>query len=181
MKHVHGLFSLFAAACLMAAGPVQAADPSPVVLTDAEVLGVLTIANGAEVSSGEVAVTKGQKQEVKDFGTKMVADHTANNLRIEAVELKSGITRAESDASRQLKTDTDKMIDDLKSAKDVDFDINYIDNQVMMHQQLLDQLDNEFLPNAQNSDIKDYLTETRTMIESHLTDALKIQQDLAQP
>ena len=110
MKHVHGLFSLFAAACLMAAGPVQAADPSPVVLTDAEVLGVLTIANGAEVSSGEVAVTKGQKQEVKDFGTKMVADHTANNLRIEAVELKSGITRAESDASRQLKTDTDKMI-----------------------------------------------------------------------
>lgn len=180
MKHVNGLFSLFAAACLVA-GSVHAADPAPVVLTDAEMLGVLAIANGAEVSSGEVAVTKGQKQEVKDFGTKMVADHTASNLKIEAVELKSGIKRAESEMSRQLKTDTDKMIDDLKSAKDVDFDRNYIDNQVMIHQQLLDKLDNEFLPNVKNSDIKDLLTETRTAVETHLNDALKIQQDLVQP
>ena len=157
------------------------ATPPPAPLSDAEVLGLLAIANDAEISAGHVAMNKGQKQEVKDFGLKMVTDHTANNLKIKAVELKSGIARADSDMSRQLKKDADAAIDGLKNAKDADFDLAYINGQVNMHQQLLNELDASLIPNAQNADVKAYLTETRVAVEAHLNEAKAIQAALTQP
>ena len=167
----------------MAFSAHAATPPAPPAtpLSDAEVLGLLATANDAEINAGQVAITKGQKQEVKDFGLKMVTDHTANNLKIKETEVKSCIARADSDASRELKKNADAAIDNLKNAKDADFDKSYIDGQVMMHQELLTSLDTSLIPNAQNADVKAYLTDTRAAVESHLKEAQAIQASLNQP
>src|SRR5688572_6147748 len=131
MKSMNVLFSTAAAlGLILGAGALQAADP----LNDSQILGLLNVANNAEISAGKVAATKGQKQEVKDFGTEMVIEHTASNARVAALEVKTKLKRATSDSAKELKKNTDAMIDNLKNAKDVDFDRTYIDGQVMMHQ-----------------------------------------------
>lgn len=179
MKFATGFFGFIAATAL--AFSAHAAPPPATPLSDAEVLGLLATANDAEINAGQVAITKGQKQEVKDFGLKMVTDHTANNLKIKETELKSSLSRVDSDASRELKKNADAAIDNLKNAKDADFDKTYIDGQVMMHQELLTSLDTSLIPNAQNADVKAYLTDTRAAVESHLKDAQAIQASLNQP
>lgn len=182
MKFTTGFFGFIAATALaFSAHAAPPSTPPATPLSDAEVLGLLATANDAEISAGQVAITKGQKQEVKDFGLKMVTDHTANNLKIKATEVKSSITRADSDMSRELKKNADAAIDNLKNAKDADFDKSYIDGQVMMHQELLTSLDTSLIPNAKNADVKAYLTDTRTVVESHLKEAQAIQASLNQP
>jgi len=186
MKNIYRLFSVTAFALAFSSGAaVYAAaptpTPTPAPLSDAQVLGVLATANDAEINAGQLAVTRAHASEVKDFAVKMVTDHTANNVKIKEVEVKSGITRQDSDASVNLKKTTDDMINTLKSAKDADFDKSYIDNQVTMHQQLLDALDKTLIPGAQNADIKTYLQDTRSVVDSHLKDAQAIQSHLNQP
>lgn len=174
MKFATGFFGFIATTAL-------AFSAHAVPLTDAEALGLLATANAAEVSAGQVAICKGQKQEVKDFGLKMAMDHTGNLTKIKEVEVKTSITRAESDASRELKKNADAAIDGLKNAKDADFDRAYIDGQVNMHQELLNTLDQALIPNAQNADVRAYLTDTRVAVESHLNEAKAIQAALNQP
>jgi putative membrane protein len=182
MKFATGFFGFIAATALaISAHAAPPADPPATPLSDAEVLGLLATANDAEINAGQVAITKGQKQEVKDFGLKMVTDHTANNIKIKETELKSTISRIDSDASRELKKNADAAIDGLKNAKDADFDKTYIDGQVMMHQELLTSLDTSLIPNAQNADVKAYLTDTRAAVEAHLKEAQAIQASLNQP
>lgn len=176
MKYVNGFIGAVAA-LVLSAGLANAQAP----LNDAQLLGVLGIANGAEIDAGKVAVDRGQKQEVKDFATKMVAEHTANNVKLQAVELKVGFVRAESDVSNALKQNADAMITALKNAATADFDKLYIDGQVTMHQDLLTQLDQSFIPGAQNADVKAYLQETRAAVEGHLNEAKTIQASLATP
>jgi putative membrane protein len=171
------LFGTMAAMSLVFAAGIAQAAP----LSDAEILGLANTANNAEIDAGTVAAASGQKAEVKAFGAKMVAEHTANNAKIDAVELKSSIKRVESDASRALKEESDKMIDGLKKTRSADFDRAYIDGQVTMHQGLLDKLDKELIPNAQNADIKAYLVDSRASVEAHLTEAKAIQAGLTTP
>lgn len=182
MKFAKGFFGFIATSAL--AISALAANPppqQPVVLSDAEVLGLMGTANDAEIGAAQVAISKGQKQTVKDFATKMMTEHTANNVKLKAVETKSAVVRAESDVSRELKKNADTMINNLKNTKDADFDKAYIDGQVQMHQDLLNALDQNLIPHAQNADIKAYLTETRTAVESHLNEAKTIQASLNQP
>jgi putative membrane protein len=158
-----------------------AAPPAPAPLTENQIVGLINTANNAEIEAGKVASSKAQKQEVKDFAAKMVVDHTASNVAIDALEVKSGLKREESETSKELKKTTDDMVDNLKNAKDADFDRAYIDAQVKMHQELLTALDQTLIPAAKNADLKAFLTDKRATVEAHLNLAKQIQAGLATP
>ena len=53
-----------------------------------------------------------------------------------------------------------------------------IDNEVAVHQTVLDALDTQLIPNAQNPQLKQLLTETRPVIAQHLDHAKLIQTKL---
>lgn len=179
MKIMNGFFSTVAVFALtLGAGSVLA---QPMKLTDAQVLGLIGTANDAEIAAGQVATTKGQNTAVKTYAAKMVAEHTAANVKLKALEVKSKINREESDTSKELKKNSDAMVDNLKNAKDADFDKAYIDGQVKMHQDLLNALDQNIIPNAQNADVKAFLQDVRAAVEAHLKEAQKIQTDLNTP
>lgn len=181
MKFASGFFGFIAATALAISAHAAPPPAQPAPLADAEVLGLLATANDAGINAGQVAISKGQKQVVKDFALKMVTEHTANNVKIKEVETKSQVIRAESDVSRELKKNADAAIEKLKNTPDADFDKAYIDGQVQMHQELLTALDQNLIPNAKNADVKAYLTETRGAVEAHLKEAQAIQASLNQP
>jgi putative membrane protein len=54
----------------------------------------------------------------------------------------------------------------------------YIDNEVVYHQSVLDALDKTLVPNAQNAELKNMLVTTRPAFEAHLKMANDVQASL---
>ena len=73
------------------------------------------------------------------------------------------------------KSDADADRDALKGKKGADFDRAYVDDEVKAHQQVLDTIDNQLLPNAQNPELKQLITSVRPVIAQHLDHAKQLQ------
>lgn len=67
----------------------------------------------------------------------------------------------------------------LKGKKGTDFEKAYLDEQVTMHQTVLDTIDTQLAPNAKAEELKTLLTKTRTTVASHLDHAKQLQSSKA--
>jgi putative membrane protein len=76
-------------------------------------------------------------------------------------------------------SDTDAMRDSLGKMSGLQYDKNYVDDEVAIHEKVLDTLDNTLIPNAQNPDLKTLLTQARDIVKSHLDHAKSLQTQLA--
>ena len=157
--------------------PAPAAGAAP---TDAQIAMIVVTANSADSAAGEVAKTKGVNADVKAFGQRMVTDHGAVNKQATDLATKLNVTPEESDISRQMKSDAQSHMAALQGASGTEFDKAYIDHEVTMHQQVLDALDQQLIPNAQNAELKSLLETVRPAIAAHLESAKQIQSKLGQ-
>ena len=60
-----------------------------------------------------------------------------------------------------------------------EFDRAYVESQLKMHQDVLDTIENELLPAAQNDEIRQLLETMREDVETHLAEAQALQQKMA--
>jgi putative membrane protein len=67
----------------------------------------------------------------------------------------------------------------LKGKKGADFEKAYIDEQITMHQTVLDTIDTQLVPNAKAEELKTLLTKTRSTVAAHLDHAQKLQDSKA--
>jgi putative membrane protein len=148
-------------------------------VSDAEIASIMKTANDAEISAAKLASKRAKDQEVKNFAQQMIDEHSQNEKDEKDLAKKAGIKMEKSDMAKMLKQDADAKTSDLKSLKGLEFDKAYIAQQVDMHQQLLSQLSNKFIPAAQNPEMKSFLEQTKTHVQMHLDHAKKIQTALA--
>jgi putative membrane protein len=105
----------------------------------------------------------------------MAQDHGSANQQVNQLAQRLGIAHEESDASRQLQTEADQHAQALGGRSGAEFDRAYIDHEVQMHQQVLDAIDQQLVPNAQNAELRQLLETIRPTIQSHLDQARQIQ------
>ena len=154
--------------------------PAPPPLTDAEITAVTKAANDAEIEQGKLAKTMAKDKQVKAFAAMMVKDHTDANKRQEKLAKKATIEPKESELSKRLTDDNKAKTETLKgTAKGADFDKAYIAAQVEAHTTVLNAIDTQLLPGAQNPDLKAELEALRPKVEGHLNQAKEIQTALA--
>ena len=164
------------------AAPAPTAEPTPPPappLTDEQIVAITWAANAGEVDQAKVAQKQGKDAKVKKFAATMIAHHGEANTKQKKLTDKAKITPADSDMSKQLAGDSQKLIDSWKDLKGPDFDKAYMDAQVKEHQAVLDALDQKALPAVKNADLKTLLTEVRGKVEAHLKEAKDIQAALA--
>ena len=161
--------------------PSNSGDPAATTggppLNDSQVARITNDANSAEVEQGKLARSKAKDPRVKKFAERMVKHHTEAKDK----QAKLNLQTASSDMAMKLEQDADKTLSDLKANSDASFDAEYMADQVKEHQQVLDSIDRDLLPSAKNDDLKSYLKDIRSTVESHLKDARDIQTKLAQP
>lgn len=155
-----------------------ASAPAAVTLTDDQILHVLHIANLGEIDQAKHAQAKGKHAKVKAFAAMMIKDHTAADTKGTDMAKQAKLTPADNQVSTQLKTDSDKTMEQLKAQTGADLDRAYMDAQVKAHQTVLDTIDTKLMPNAKDANLKAMLTETRPKIEAHLKEAQEIQKTL---
>jgi putative membrane protein len=85
------------------AASVQAQPSSPP--NDAQIAAIVVAANAVDIDTGKLARSKAISKEVKEFGQRMVSDHTAVNQQAGALVKKLAVTPEENPTSKSLRDD----------------------------------------------------------------------------
>jgi len=109
------------------AGPHSANDTIP--QEDRMFVSQAGAANMAEVAQGNLAIAQGQSAAVKDFGNRMVTDHTAANVALNNLAGPLGIALAQQPTEQQEQT-----IHSLQGMTGPEFDRHYARTAVKDHE-----------------------------------------------
>jgi len=109
--------------------------------------------------------------EIRDFEAYYAVPDAAPNVR-------ANITANDNDISRNLQNGSSQTVSSLNTYSGTDFDRQYINSQVGIHQWLLNTLDNTLIPSAHNRQLRDFLKAQRTAVATHLDRARQIQSNL---
>lgn len=148
-------------------------------LKDDEIVALVSTANIAEISAGQLATSNARNGKVKDFAQQMVKDHKDMDEQMGKLAVKLNLNPTPSDKSEALKAQANQDLEKLKIApKGPVFDKQYIEGQVKDHQQVLNMVNNELIPSAKNAQLKGMLQKASKKIAAHLQHAQKLQQEI---
>ena len=147
--------------------------------TNDHIFGFVHNANNGEIALGKLAATKATNAKVKSFGSQMVKDHQAMMKDAHAVMGKVNATIDSTwDDARDLAGDGAEKLKELtEKEKGADWDKNYIESQVDIHQRVLDKLTDAVKANADTT-ITAALTKETAKVQAHLTEAQSIKAGL---
>ncbi len=117
-----------------------------------------------EVEAAKIAEDRSRNPEVKEFAAKMIAAHTETSD-----ELKSILREIGSDVAPPAHLDDRRqgLIDDLRGAKDSDFDGRYVSQQVDVHREAL-LLMQGYTQRGDVPEVKKFAAKTAPVVQSHL-------------
>jgi putative membrane protein len=164
-----------ASALLLVAGGALAQASGP---TDAQIAHIVVTANQVDIDAGKLAESRGHSKDVKDFGKRMVTDHTGVNKQATALVKKLGVKPDDNPTSESLKKGGEENVAHLKTLKGAAFDKAYVDHEVAYHEQVIDALDKTLIPNAKNAELKSLLEKSRPAFVAHLDHAKQLQAKL---
>ena len=123
-----------------------------------------------EISLGKLAGEKGESKEVKEFGEKMVTDHTKIADNLKEVAGKLGVTLPEKiDATHQAK------IDKMEKMSGTTFDSAYVNAMVTAHQKDIAAFE-EAGKETKNEDLKKFIDDSVPTMKEHLETIKKFSQ-----
>jgi putative membrane protein len=116
----------------------------------------------AEVKLGELAAKNASDKSVKEFGKKMVADHTKAGNELKALAQKKNITLPEKISDKYQKT-----YDDLAKKTGADFDKAYMDDMVSDHKTDVSDFESE-ANSGKDAELKSWANKTLPTLRHHL-------------
>ena len=116
----------------------------------------------AEVQLGQLAAQKAQSADVKQFGQKMVDDHTKANDQLKQVAASKGV-----ELPADLKSDAKREHDKLSKLNGADFDREYMKHEVSDHKKDVKDFQKE-AKSAKDADVKSFASETLPTLQQHL-------------
>jgi putative membrane protein len=130
-------------------------------LSDKEFVAMASQGGMTEVELGKVAGEKGDSSAVKDFGARMVKDHTQANDELKGIADKKGLPIASSlDARHQA------MVDRMSKLSGPAFDKAYVNGMVRDHDKTVALFKQE-AESGQDPDLKAFASKTLPTLEDH--------------
>lgn len=131
----------------------------------------------AEVQLGQLAAQKGGSEQVKDFGQKMVTDHSKLNQEMQPIAEKMGVK-----SPTKLNKKDQKELDKLNGMSGNDFDKEYLTYMLKDHHQDLMDFRSE-IASTQDPTLKQAVTQGEQVIDQHaqMVDKLAQQNGIAVP
>ena len=142
---------------------VPRANAAPTVSTkDSNFIQAAAQGGMTEVRLGQLAATSGQRDDVKQFGQKMVKDHGGINDDLKTLAAQKGVTLSDGlDAEHQ------KMVDKMSALSGPDFDKVYIADMIKGHKADAKAFKSESSA-TKDGEIKDFVDKTIPIVNEHL-------------
>ena len=158
-----------------AAGGTSAAPQGG--MTDANIVALLDAANKADSSAGALAAKKATSAEVKAFARLMMSEHHALRAAGQALAKQLGVEPKAPERDPLAPYVANEMKTLQSTAKGAEFDRVYIDNEVSVHQAVLD-LANQARVTTQTPQLKELIEKAIPVIRKHLDQATALQKKL---
>jgi putative membrane protein len=169
-------------ATAVAPAPAPAAPaPAAPSVNDAQIAHIVVTADAVDSSFGVMAKQKGSSQAVKDFAQTMITDHSGVNKQAVALAQRLNVTPESNATSTQMQQAADSARSAMEGLSGAAFDSAYIAHEITYHQAVLDALDRTLIPDAQNTELKKLLQDTRPAFVAHLDRAKQVQGALGKP
>lgn len=117
-----------------------------------------------EIQAGQLATMRAKSADVKTFAQKMVDDHTKSTNELKGILIKGAPNFM---PPMQLDARREGLLNDLKGAKDEDFEGRYIAQQINAHDGALI-LMRGYAKDGDNPDIKDFAAKVEPVVQMHL-------------
>lgn len=118
--------------------------------------------NMAEVAIGHEAAKKGMSNMIRNFGNRMVTDHTKANNELKQLAQSKGVTLPTAMTDEQKKTQ-----DDLSKLSGQKFDMKYADDMVDEHEKDVKEFQKQ-AKDAKDPDLRNWAAKTVPILEEHL-------------
>jgi putative membrane protein len=147
-------------------------------MSDANIVALLDEANKADSSSGAVALKKATRPDVKNFAKLMMSEHHALRAQGQALAKQLGVEpkAPEKDPLAPYAASEAKQLQ--STPKGAEFDRTYIDNEVSVHQAVLD-FANQARVTTQTAQLRDLIQKAVPVIQKHLEQAQSIQKQIS--
>jgi putative membrane protein len=139
-----------------------ATQTQPVAPADMDFAKTAAAAGMAEVKLGKLAQQQAESDEVKQFGQRMVDDHTKANDQLKAIAEKKNI-----DLPQGPPDQAQKAYDDLQKKSGQDFDQAFMDTMVQDHHKAVDLFQQE-AKSGKDADLQGFATATLPTLQQHL-------------
>jgi len=132
-------------------------------LTDEKFVMMASAMDLAEINLGRVAVQHATNAEVKQFGQKMVADHTKSSKELlTVISKKQGLTPA-----TRMDSEHQALLDKLAQLKGADFDQMYMMHMAQDHKKAVALFQHQS-KEGKDEDVKAFASKTLPVIQEHL-------------
>ena len=140
--------------------------------TSASILAFANAANNAEIREGELAAKKATNPQVKSFARQLVADHRAMVSDGKSLASKLNVTpdTADDDVRDVVKHSADNVKDLTDKTAGLDWDRDWIDQQIKDHKDVLDKLQ-DAAKNTTDAQLRATLEKATGKVQEHLTKA----------
>lgn len=160
------------AAAAPAAAPAR--PRGSVAWTDAGIAAMVLALNHTDISYARLAPTRADRDDVKQFAERMLADHTSVNGLVNQLLQKLDLTPDDNEASLDMRDESSAKRDILRELSGHAFDSTYIENEITYHRKFLAALDQELIPLARHAELRALLTNVRPAVAGHLAHAEQV-------
>lgn len=150
---------------------------TPKALSDSNIVAVLDEANKADSAGGALALKKATRADVKAFARLMMSEHHALRVGGQQLAKQLGITPKPPERDPLAGYTRNAAAALQKTPKGPDFDRTYIDNEVSVHQAVLD-FANQARVITQTPQLRELIEKAIPVIRKHLEQAESIQKQL---
>lgn len=143
-------------------------DGSVGALTEAEIAGVVNAINAGEIAFARSAEPRLTDADLEALSGEVIRGHTASATEHADVIETLGITPVESSLSMEVERTVASMIDDLSGVPNADLNEAYLDGQIILDAELLDDVQEFLIPSATTSRYRTYIFELRDLLFANL-------------
>ena len=147
-------------------------------LSDSNIVYLLDEANKADSAAGAVAAKKATRPDVKAFAKLMMGEHHALRAEGQALAKKLGVEPKAPQHDPLAPYAASEMKQLQTTPKGAEFDRTYIDNEVSVHQAVID-FANQARVTTQNADLRALIEKAGPVIKRHLDQAMAIQKQIS--
>ncbi len=127
---------------------------SPADLNDLQIAHVAYHADNIDIRYAHLALAISENPEVHKFAKTMIRDHEAVNEQALALLAKLGAQPQDNFLSQSLLEGADKLINEMSALRGAEFDRRYAENELAYHKAVNGLVENAFIPNIENAEVK---------------------------
>lgn len=160
------------------AAPAISASAGILDMDDAAIAHAMITVNGIAIETGNLAQSRSSSEKIKAYAEQMAAHHADVSRSVTELAAKLDLTPHDNAISKELRADSEKDIARLKALDGAEFDKAFIEQNIALHQNTLDSIDNTLMPKVKNQELKALLFNLFEPYSEHLRQAQQIQRTL---